>query len=240
MKNSIRLSFAAKLRSAQDLLANIKEFEGYDPPRPEESVVGFQAQIDSIIASNQAESAAVRDYRLLVKERQEIFFLNSDSIVKMFPVLKEIIKSQYGSKSGEVAILRTIVNKMRSTKSGVVGPVANATDTSNQERSIRQSEKSFAAMTKNFNDFITVMEGFVDFKPAQEAFKIETLKRTAQSLTEMNDSIAQKINQLTNVRFERQQKYIELSNRFQRIKSFIRAHYGVGSPEYKIAMGFRI
>ncbi|MBK7094133.1 MAG: hypothetical protein IPH57_03365 [Saprospiraceae bacterium] len=237
VKNKI-FSFSARLRSAQDLLANISQFEGFNPPRPEESVAGIKALIDSIIVTNQAESADLRDYRLVVKERQMIFFQNSDSVVKMFPTLKEMIKSQYGNRSGEVAILSTIVKKMRSSKAAAVA-VDNAAEGSEQVRSMKRSEKSFASMTKNFNDFVIALEGFVDFKPVQEPFRIETLKVVTDRLTDLNDSVAEKINKLTIIRFERLQKYKDLSERLLRIKSFVRAHYGTESAEYKILQGFR-
>lgn len=222
-------SFSSKLRQAQDGASIIKGFKNYTPPRIEESVEGFQAFINIVAQTNQSETNLMKEYRLLVDERQLAFFRESDSVERLFPALKAVIAAQYGKKSVETRVLKTISNRMRYTKVTKIVKDETGTD---QERSYGVSEKTFGSMAKNFNDFVTTISGFDSYKPEDELFKLEKLNEILTNVNRLNDAIAEKKSQLQTIKNDRESVYYELSDRWQRIKSYVRGKYGSDSNEY--------
>ena len=229
--NVSKKSFAARIHRAQQLSSYIKDFTGFDPPRTDESAVSYQALTDSISIANQSETALMKDYRLAVNERQNAFFGKSNSVQSLFIPIKDMIKAQYGANSIEVTILESIIRKMRSSK---VSRTSSDPTNPEQVKSISQSEKSYGSLTKNFNDFITVISGFESYKPSKDTLKLPSLQEMSEKLAKLNDTVSQKINQLRSVKADRLKMYDELRDRSLRIKSYVKAHYGVDSNEYNM------
>lgn len=230
-------TFGAKLRRAQDLLTYISGFAGYAPPRSQESVAGFTTLINSIIATNATGSSQLENYKAAVDARQAAFSKKTGSVEKLLSPIKGAIEAQYGKKSTEAVTVNTIIKKMRATKL-TKAPVDPAKP--EQAKTISQSERSYGSMTQFFNDIVNSLTQFTAFNPSSNALKIATLQTIATQLTALNNTVAQKIQLLKTTRTSRQTQYIDLKDRVQRIKSYVKAQYGNTSTEFNLIKGISI
>jgi ABC-type Zn uptake system ZnuABC Zn-binding protein ZnuA len=222
-------SYGARLGRANNLNVIINEFKDYDPPRKEESKEGFQAFVNSLIQINQSETNLVKEYRMLVIERKEVFFTGSDSVMKKFIAIKRAVASQYGKKSAEVILLSSIKERMQKSRSLKVTPEVTGNE---QRKPVSQIEKSYGAITKNFHDYVTTISGFTDYKPGNNDLKLDSLNAYLEKLNKVNDEIAQKMSQLTSIKIVRQAMYSELKERAGRIKLYVSSKYGADSDEF--------
>lgn len=237
MASTAENTFGARLRRAQDLLNYIQGFAGYAPPRGQESVAGFTTLINSIIATNGNESSVQQQFKSAVDLRQAAFKGATTSVEKLLAPIKGAVESQFGKKSTESEAVTAIIKNMRSTKlvKPPVDPNAPA-----QAKTISQSERSYGSMTQMFNDIISTLGQFTGYNPTNAAIKIAGLQATATQLTTLNNTVAQKIQALKTARASRQSLYTDLKDRVQRIKSYVKAQYGINSNEYKLIKGIQI
>ena len=222
-------SFAARLRRAQDMQTILRGYEGFTPPRTEESHEGFERFNESLVQINQSVTNGVLEYRSMVGKRRDDFYNNANSISKLFPALRSAIRSQYGKYSTEVALLDTIIDTMRYRKFTVSTEEQPVTV---QEKFYRSGEKSFGSMTKNLHDFITTIAGFQGYQPGNDEFKLEGLNEKLANINSLNDSVIQKYSELRTIKKERLDLYRQLKERTDRIKEYVRSKYGANSFEY--------
>lgn len=235
-------SFASRLRRAQDISAILKGLEDYNPPNVEDSLAGFQAYIDSLVEVNNSETSLMKAFRLAAGHRRDRFFNDPDSAIRLMAALKTGVKMQYGRNSYELALLKTISERMQYAKVAV--PTVNTDeatvpDSSEPKKSIRHAERNFGSITKNFNDFITTIEGFNSYKPATDGLTLENLRRVSQDLTSLNDDVAVKLGQLQDAKKNRAKLYLELKERAERIKSYLRVKYKADSNIYLKVRSYR-
>lgn len=237
--NLSNFSFGSRLRAAQDLLTILGDLEGYDPPRQEESLEGFRAFIDTVIAANKAETSLMKEYRLLVKQRQDLFYTGPNAIIRIFSALKSNIKWQYGNNSGEIRTLDNIITRMKYSRGDKknLTDAESATVSSEQEASgsipKSQGERTYGSLTKNFDDFLTSISGFEGYLPASELFTVDNLKALSAKLNSVNNDVAGKLSQLRTMKYQRLELYAQLKERVYRIKLFIRSKYGADSSIFK-------
>jgi hypothetical protein len=237
MTNTTENSFGARLHRAQDLINYIQGFTNYAPPREQESLANFTTLINSIVSTNGSESSVQHQFKSAVNLRQAAFKGTSKSVEKLLAPIKGAVESQYGKNSTESEAVTSIINNMRSTK--LVKPPIDP-NAPKKTKTISQSERSYGSMTQMFNNMISTMGQFTDYNPTNDAIKISGLQATATQLTTLNNTIAQKIQALQIARASRQTQYADLQERVQRIKSYVKAQYGINSNEYKLIKGIRI
>jgi len=230
-------TFGAKLRRAQDLLNYIQGFTGYNPPRVQESIAAFTTLINSIISTNANESSVQQQYKTAVDLRFAAFKGTNSSVEKLLAPIKGAVEAQFGKKSTEAISVSAIIKKMRSTK--LVKPPVDP-NVPAQSKTISQSEHSYGSMTQMFNDIISTLGQFTGYNPTNTTIKITGLQATATQLTTLNNTVAQKIQALKTARTSRQSSYTDLKERVQRIKSYVKAQYGINSNEYKLIKGIKI
>jgi hypothetical protein len=237
MASTVENTFGAKLRRAQDLLTYIQGFAGYAPPRAQESVANLTTLINSIVAANANETGIQQQFKAAVDARQANFKGTTTSVEKLLAPIKGAVEAQFGKKSTESVAITTIIKKMRSTKlvKPPVDPNAPA-----QVKTISQSERSYGSMTQLFNDIISTVGQFAAYNPTNNAIKIAGLQATSTQLTTLNNTIAQKIQVLKTARASRLTLYTDLKDRAQRIKSYVKAQYGINSNEYKLIKGIQL
>jgi hypothetical protein len=226
----IALSFASRLRRGQDVLAILRELEGYNPPRQEESLEYFQNFLDALVDTNNTETQLMDEYRSLVAQRKSLFYTGPDSVTRLFSGLKYAAAWQYGHESIEFKLLDTIWGRMINYTTVSVPTSDEATSEVKKPR--RNSEKSYAAMTKNFTDYVTIISGFKNYSPGPEKFKLESLNSKLAAIYSINNAIATKKSQLISIKKERLAKYRELKDRTNRIKQHISSKYGADSDLY--------
>ena len=237
MASTSENTFGARLRRAQDLLNYIQGFTGYNPPRTQEAVAAFTTLVNTIISTNGNESSIQQQYKAAVDLRLAAFKGTPGSVEKLLAPIKGAVESQFGKKSTESVAVTAIIKKMRSTKliKPPVDPNAPA-----QIKFISQSEHSYGSMTQFFNDIISTLGQFTGYNPTNTTIKIAGLQATATQLTTLNNTVAQKIQALKTARASRQSSYTDLKDRVQRIKSYVKAQYGINSNEYKLIKGIKI
>lgn len=237
MSSTSENTFGARLRRAQDLLNYIQGFAGYTPPRAQESVANLTTLVTSIVNANASESAVQQQYKSAVDLRQAAFKGLNTSVEKLLAPIKGAVEAQYGKKSTEAVAITTIITNMRSTK--LVKPPPDPSVAA-QSKTISQSERSYGSMTQMFNDIISTLTQFTAFNPTNNTIKIAGLQATATQLTALNNNVATRIQALKTTRASRQTLYADLKDRVQRIKSYVKAQYGVNSNEYKLIKGIKI
>lgn len=230
-------SFGAKLRKGQDIVVYISGYNGYAPPRSQESVQGMTTLLNSIITTNTTETAQKENYKVAIDARQLAFSKKSGSIDKLLSPIKGAVEAQYGKKSSEAVSLNSIIKKMRSTK--LTKAPADPTKES-KKNTISQSERSFGSRTQFFNDIVTNLTQFPGFNPSSATIKIASLQATAAQVTSLNNAVVQKTQQLKTTQATRIAQYAELNDRVQRIKAYVKAQYGINSVEYNQIKGLSI
>ncbi len=241
MASTTESSFGAKLRRAQDLLTFIQGFTGYAPPRAQESIIGFGTLVTTTIASNTSEATTQQQYKAVVDARQAAFKSNPVSITKLLPQIKGAIESQYGKKSTEAVSANAIIKTMRASKL-IVTPATPSTDPNNPTTAqvLSQSEKSYGSQTQYFNDLINTISQFTAYAPSNNNIKLAQLQTFSTSVTTLNNAVAQKLQPLKTARATRSASYIDLKDRVQRIKQYVKSQYGLKSNEYNLIKGIKI
>ena len=232
-------SYASRLRASQDILTVLKSIEDYIPLRQEESVEGMDTFIKSLVETNNSVTNLNKEKKLLVKERRDYFYTGQNSVMNIFTALKANIKYQYGKNSGQIELLEEISKRMKSVRAekAITAAPPSEDGTVNQQvtetQVVKQGEKTFASLTKNFNDYVTTVAAFEGYLPANELFKIEKLNELSEKLHSVNNEIALKLLELRSKKQQRAEMYDELKDRVRRIKLNIRAKYGANSSVYK-------
>lgn len=232
-------SYASRLRASQDILTVLKSIEDYIPLRQEESVEGMDTFIKSLVETNNSVTNLNKEKKLLVKERRDYFYTGQNSVMNIFTALKANIKYQYGKNSGQIELLEEISKRMKSVRAEkaitAAPPSEDGTVTQQvtETQVVKQGEKTFASLTKNFNDYVTTVAAFEGYLPANELFKIEKLNELSEKLHSVNNEIALKLLELRSMKHQRAEMYDELKDRVRRIKLNIRAKYGANSSVYK-------
>ena len=232
-------SYASRLRAAQDVLTVLKPMEDYIPLRQEESVEGMDTFIQSVVATNNSVTNLTKEKKLLVKERRDYFYTGQNSVMNILTALKANIKYQYGKNSGQIELLEEISKRMKSVRAekAITNAPSSEDGTVTQQvtetQVVKQGEKTFASLTKNFNDYVTTVAAFEGYLPANELLKIEKLNELSEKLHSVNNEIALKLLELRSMKQQRAEMYDELRDRVKRIKLNIRAKYGANSSVYK-------
>jgi len=233
-----KAGFAERLQRARDMFSILKGFEGYNPPRTEESLEGFQAFIETLVMANKTVTDRNGGKRFKVSDRRDIYFDSVDSVMKMFTNIMLYIKSKYGQKSTEYAILKTIMNKMKTTK--IVKSVnAESAGDQNNRKPYNRSDRSFGSLTQYFQDFITIVLKFEGYNPDVEEYRPAGLQELLVKINKLNDEVATHKSELKTVQDERIVLFNELRDRSNRIKFYVKFKYGSDSTEYNQIRSFR-
>ncbi len=130
---------------------------------------------------------------------------------------------------------------MRASKL-IVTPAAPSTDPNNPTTAqvLSQSEKSYGSQTQYFNDLINTISQFTVYAPSNNNIKLVQLQAFSTSVTTLNNAVAQKLQPLKTARATRTATYIDLKDRVQRIKQYVKSQYGLKSNEYSLIKGIKV
>jgi hypothetical protein len=235
-------SFGARLQKAWDVHEAIKNFTGYAPPRTEESVASFKNLLDDIQEANDKETEEENKYTLTVDDRITAFRDGSQSVFKLLSPLRGALEAQYGKTSIHYETAKRFLDKLQHStsakKKGTEGDgEAQGEGGLSVEHNVSRSEQSYGSILQYFTDLVHTLEQFGDFNPTNDALKVANLKTVLMQLSALNNSVTDKYNALRFQRSERGKLYDELSERVQRVKSYVKATYGVDSVEYGLIKG---
>lgn len=216
----------ARLRNAQDLLAFITGFSGYNPPRPHESVAGFDSFLNNLIAVNTSFIHSFNTYNLAVEQRID-GVKGKHGLKKSLSLILGAVQSQYGKSSIQYNTILTVIRRIRASNR-----IYKNTGSGNHA-SISVSAQSYGSFTQFFKDLVTGLRGFSDYNPSNHTISITNLDNTCLFLDNLNNNVATAFLQVKNARALRTKNYRELSERVQRIKAYVKAQYGNQSVEYQ-------
>ncbi len=231
------VGFGAKLRKAQDLVHYIGQFDGYNPPRPDESIGGMNDLLNQIIASN-AEVVHIQQlYKGAVTKRIQMYHDADLSIMRLLPSISGAVEAQFGKDSLELESIKSYIKKMRSIRV----PKAPKDPTIEPEtKTISRSEQSFGSLIQSFNNIITILNELTGYNPSNTKLTVDSLKTLSQEATNQNNSVAKYISDLKTVKAKRLALYDDLHDRVQRIKAYVKAQYGYSSEQYKLIKGLLV
>jgi len=217
-------SFGARLLRAQEVLSYLPGFQNYFPPRPEESMSGYGELINQIVLVNAEEAQTRKLYNTSVSLRFKAFRKDEGSVLKLLPLIRGQVLSQFGKNSIEFNQIDRIIFHIRNTKVSV----KEATEDT-PEIKISQSEQSYGSLTQYFNDLINTLLLLEGFNPSNPMIQIGTLQSFAAQINQMNVEAAVRFQQLRDWRKRRRALYEQLRDRTQRSKSYSKANYGTKS-----------
>jgi hypothetical protein len=237
MSSTSENTFGSKLRNGQDLSNYILGFTAYTPPRTQESAAAMATLLTSIVTANNTAANNQQQYRTAVKARQTAYAGANGSIVKLLPNINGAVEAQYGKTSVEAKSIAAQIKSMRAKK--LVKLPADPTKQA-QEKTISQSERSYGSMLQAFNNIVASLQQFTGYNPSNTNLRVAALQATSTQVTTLNNSVAQKIQALKTAKSSRDNLYLDLKDRAQRIKSYVKAQYGVTSNEYTLIKGLKI
>ena len=237
MASTSETSYGAKLRNAQDLLNIIQGFAGYAPPRSQESIASVTTLISSITTINTSLAGTTQQYKSATAARQIAYSGTSTSIEKLLSPIKNAVDAQYGKSSPESQSIGSAIKAMRATK--LVKLPADPTKES-QINTVSQSERSYGSILQSFSNIISSLQQFSGYNPSNNNLKIATLQASVTQTNTLNNTVAQRLQAMKTNQTNRNALYIDLKDRTQRIKSYVKAQYGNNSNEYKLIKGLKI
>lgn len=237
MASTVENTFGSKLRNAQDIVNIVQGFTGYAPPRTQETVASVNSLITSIVTSNTTLANTKQQYDLAVASRQNAYKGTPVSIDKLLVSIKGAVDAQYGKTSKESTSITSQLQAMRATK--LVRLPADPTK-GTQETTISQSERSYGSIIQSFNNIVGGLTQFTGFNPSNPNIKVAALQATATNVTNLNNTVAQKIQALKTNQTNRNALYTDLQDRIQRIKSYVKSQYGMNSNEYNLIKGKKV
>lgn len=221
--------FGAKLQKAQNLLNILSSFQNYTPPRPEESITSMQQLTAALEVLNTSEATQRENYRSAVDTRRKAFTGSPGSIEKLLSPIYNAVTAQYGKQEKQAVLVAEIIRKFRGSKK------ANAPAdplSVKLKAPVSSSERSFGALTKHFGDLVSTLSQYGDYNPSNPQLSVAALQQKQQQLPQYSAAVVNSEQALRLTRIERTGQYEELSDRVQRIKQYVRAQYGLHSPEH--------
>jgi hypothetical protein len=238
MSTNHESSFGARLKNANDCTSNIRGFNNYNPPRPEEtpdSLATLTARVEQI----NAEVARLRStYKTQAALRQQLFKNGSTSLEKLLSPISKAVGAQYGKNSDESKQVASIIRQMRATK--LVLPPALKGENGQIEEKNSRSQRSFGSMAQFFKDLSATVTNFNGFAPSNSNITAEALTTLLENMNTANNSVAVAYQQLNNAQKERQAVYSDLAERIRRVKLYVASQYGNSSNEYKLISKLKV
>ncbi len=230
MKKSTQSSFAARIGKAEVLYNTMKGFDDFSPGDASITLQGIRAYIDSLYELQDEHAARYNAFTSAVQTRRKLF-TGDKALSRTMTMVKNYVKALYGATSDKSRNINAIAIRIRGEKPVTV---ANASG----ESSISRSEKSYGAQLVNLLYLISTLNGFGDdYAPKNHSITIDALVLLSGEIKAANDNFVLAYQALHPLVVRRQEAFIELSARVQRIKQMALAQYGSQSLEYKSIKG---
>jgi hypothetical protein len=237
MASTFENTFGAKLRNAQDLVNFVQGFVGYAPPRTQETVASMNTLISNIVTSNNSLATLKQQFTTAVSARQNAYRGTSASLEKLLSPIKGAVEAQYGKTSIESKSIGSLISGMRASK--LIRLPADPTKAT-EEQTISQSERSYGSIIQSFNNIVSGLQQFAGYNPSNVNLRIASLQAVATNITTLNNTVAQRLQAIKASQTTRNTQYTDLKDRVQRIKSYVKAQYGMASTEYNMVKGIKV
>lgn len=229
MASKFETSYGARLRKLQDVIAYAKTWQGFQPPRTEESVPELENLVATALNANTQETAIQQEYSQAVQVRQDHFTKVEGSFLKLLTPLRAAVDAQYGRQSDQSARIAPVIKKLRASKL-IKLPADPASG--KKEQTISQSERSYGSIIQYFTDMVTIMDGFGNYTHSNSVLTVQALKQKITDAHAANDAVAQQLQQLKTSRNTRSEIFKDLADRLKRVKYYVKSQYGTKSPQY--------
>lgn len=235
MPSQSELSFGARLLRANNLLTYLNNFEGYAPPRENETTSNLEQLLEKIADANEKESFARQNYEMAVVTRHKAFKTDDKSVFKLLAPIRGVVQAQYGKGSKEFKVIDTAVKNIRASK-----VVKKTVKDSDVEVSVSTSEQSYGSITQYFTDLVNKLAQLEGYNPSNDTIKKNQLLDFVKDLNAMNKEVALTFHSLRSIKNLRRNLYNELAERVSRIKAYVKGNYGTQSEEYTLIKGMKI
>ncbi len=227
--NAIESTFGGRLGRSQTMFEYLSGFNGYQAPRPEDSLESLNSFIGVLLLKNTTVAQTSQALRNAVYNRQQLFWNTGSGMEKIVQNVLLMTKAFYGNSSLEVKSVQTIVKKMRGVKKPSTVTTAEG---ETLQKTVSQSHRSYNSLTNYFNELIVTLQSFEGYAPTIDEVSIDGLTARFQLLNESNTLVnTNKISNSLAIE-ERLVAFEDLHIRFLRIRSYTRARYGLSSKEF--------
>lgn len=235
MPSRSQQSFGSRLQKAKDMAAFLTTVQGFNPPRPEEALVAYNALCDQAETLNVNEADISQQYNALVRQRYQFFRVDERGVIKLLVQIRGAVAAQYGTKSTEYEQVMTVIREIRSGKLS-----KTLADDGITEVKVSQSEQGYGAVTKEFGSLVSKLQNFVGYNPSRNDLQVQQLQAMYANIKQMNLGVATMFAHLRNTRDLRREIYLDLKGRTSRIKMYVMSEYGQKSREYEFVRKIKV
>lgn len=229
---NVERTFGDRLARGYQLYEAINNMSGYAPADDDIKPNNFLSFLDSVDAKNNQVASLKDIYSLDVKSRQNIFF-NERGIKKRASYVYAYCKSRSDIKK-ETAIIQRIYRKIQNYKK----PQKNTLPTNDNKRIT--GEQSYGDFIKLLGDLIESLRQITDYNPPNELITIDSLELYRTDMITINKKVGDTIYDYGIAIKERFEMYEQLKDKMLRIKSSVKAQYGINSNEYQTIKGIKV
>ncbi len=231
---STEFSFGARLGRAKTLIDYINGFAVYAPPQAIDSIENFTAFVQVLSEENNLLTQKAEQYNVAVNKRQTAFFGKENSAISILSSLRSAVIAQYGKSSIQVKDLERVIKKIRGAKKSTavaVDPnsVSNGKIAAPKKTGI--SQRSYDAVAERFVELVETLAQFPDYSSSNANLLLATLQAQSENLLTLNSETMVAYAAQTVNRSQRLIQFEELKERTERMKNYIKAHYGILSNE---------
>jgi hypothetical protein len=250
-------TFGSRFVLAQDLLSAVTNFTNYEPPHAEQTLVGFASLLQSVAESNREESSYKKDYCDAVFVRRRAFKEDPKSVAKILPAIRAAVLVQFGKESSHFQEIQAIIKRMRDSR--VARSLKAKKELSPNEQQalfedgeshnvqpqetlskISRSERSYGAMVGHFQGIVHCLRQMPEYNPSNNDLKAENLQAFVDSLYGLSKDVNETLHRLNLKRRERSDLYKKLSENALLIKHYVKAQYGMASPEFDLVKKIKV
>lgn len=227
-------SFGARVDKGKKLRAAVVSFGNFVPGSGNKSAAGLADAIHGLELRNPPLNNALYAYRDSVFERRRVFVSREDSITLVLSPILSYVSGEFGKKSNQYRVIKSLVGKLRGQRLGAVNPDPTAATHS-------VSQMSYGDMYQNFNTLVTMIVAFgIEYDPSNPVITVVSLQAIRDEASEKNDLVNVAFDALSPLQESRSIAYDEFSVQCQCVKNLVKSQYGVGSNQYKMVKGLDI
>ncbi|WP_309613900.1 hypothetical protein [Flavobacterium sp.] len=235
MRSTSETSYGARIGNAENLVAALQNFNGYQPIKPEYSISSFTDLINTTKGFNNTVANKKQTYSLAVENRIQIFEKGTLAITKILSPINGTVKGSFGRTSKEATDVALIVAKIRGAN------INNSRSANPVEATVSQSYQSYNSRSQYFADLIVNLTNFGrNYEPANTTLNIAGLNDIYTNAVAANNEVMNTFTQFVQNNTTRIDTYYLLSQTAIRIKDSVKAQYGNSSTEYQLIKGLKI
>ncbi len=227
-------TFQDRMQRTEKLRIAVSSFEPpYQPADARFSLASLTSAIQGASAANAAVDDARVPYQDQVADRVAMVKLIGPLVTQSIAYVKS-----NGAWAKRFDAIKALADKVR----GVTPPRAKVADPAADKKTRNSGESSFVEIATHLKRYIARLEALNGYAPPDAKIALASFNGHLTRLTELNQSIPEVAQTLSDAIIDRQESYTGpsgLKSRFDGVKVSVKGQYGQASNQYKSISGMR-